>query len=410
MEELPDVGGLQVEAPQPRFESLTSRDDRQLLLRIQTSKRLQSIFQAVFVPEAGASGGQDKLALQRVAEAALAGVQAVRYASVEEFRGEVLALLKKHCAQPPSKAARAVHERLDRTMAHISQLDRDAQAHAPRPLTSERDELFARLHGPTVPSLVPEEVPAAEGPKANVETAAAVFRARREERRRRRYGRGRGSKCPPRRLDYVPAPVDSDASSWCDSSSSDEGGDEEAAAARAAARAARPLPVPDPLVVLQQPPDTFVKVGARDHHFVVEVGLPRSARGRLKRLRTGITLVVELRHEDGEMMEQQPLQLLEDPRLNPGEDRWRVRVRLNIPTCIYGIRKFRLWLDVSPFEQREHGLSVAGILTTAVKVVHKADPKETEGSSATTPTAASHDGKGPRVSTRKRKEIGRAHV
>jgi hypothetical protein len=85
------------------------------------------------------------------------------------------------------------------------------------------------------------------------------------------------------------------------------------------------LPVPDPLVVLQQPPDTFVKVGApvggadgrvehsvvrthththththtqvgaRDHHFVVEVGLPRSARGRLKRLRTGIALVVELR-------------------------------------------------------------------------------------------------------------------
>jgi hypothetical protein len=64
--------------------------------------------------------------------------------------------------------------------------------------------------------------------------------------------------------------------------------------------------------------------------------------------------------------------------------------------------RFRLWLDVSPFEQREHGLSVAGILTTAVKVVHKADPKEAEGS-ATTPTAVSHDGKGPRVSTRKRK-------
>jgi len=148
-------------------------------------------------------------------------------------------------------------------------------------------------------------------------------------------------------------------------------------------------PPPLPLVLLSQPPPTFA-IGLNHSsssdpslppslpsYFTFRVGLPRCCRRAVKRLQTSCSLVVELRYagkeggrEGGEGgIEQSYLTLLEDPVLRPGEREWLVKARITALSRQHTRRAFSLWVDVSAFEQREHGLCVSGVQTSAVRTV-----------------------------------------
>lgn len=126
----------------------------------------------------------------------------------------------------------------------------------------------------------------------------------------------------------------------------------------------------EPLVILRQPPPTFVSgmYGGKDHHFEVEVRVPDAMRKRMK-LESAVPLVVELRYEDGEAADQQHLHVLEEPVMHPGTDKWVVKASINATSFKHGKRRFALWLDVSQFEQRGHSLWIQGVLTDGINVV-----------------------------------------
>lgn len=79
------------------------------------------------------------------------------------------------------------------------------------------------------------------------------------------------------------------------------------------------------------------------------------------------------RYEDGEGdgVEQSSLELLEEPLLRPGQTAWAIHARVTALSRDHGRRKFALWVDVSQFEQREHGLCVSGTLTPPFRVVRR---------------------------------------
>ena len=70
---------------------------------------------------------------------------------------------------------------------------------------------------------------------------------------------------------------------------------------------------------------------------------------------------------DGEL-EQASLQLLEEPLLRPGETKWRIHARVTALSKEHGQKRFALSIDVSQFDQREHGLCCAGVLTPPFRV------------------------------------------
>lgn len=126
----------------------------------------------------------------------------------------------------------------------------------------------------------------------------------------------------------------------------------------------------EPLVITRQPPPLFIAgmYATKDTHFEVEVRVPDAMRKKM-RLESAVPLVVELRYEGGDSVDQQPLQVLEEPLMFPGQDRWVVRAKINATSFKHGKRKFALWLDVSQFEQRSHNLWVQGTLTEGINVV-----------------------------------------
>jgi hypothetical protein len=71
-------------------------------------------------------------------------------------------------------------------------------------------------------------------------------------------------------------------------------------------------------------------------------------------------------------VEQSSLELLEEPLLRPGQMKWEIHARVTALSSDHGRRKFALWVDVSQFEQREHGLCVSGTLTPPFKVARRA--------------------------------------
>jgi hypothetical protein len=87
---------------------------------------------------------------------------------------------------------------------------------------------------------------------------------------------------------------------------------------------------------------------------------------------------VELRYADkeggreggeGGGIEQSFLTLIEDPVLRPGGREWVVKARITALSREHNRREFSLWVDVSAFEQREHGLCVSGVQTEAVRTL-----------------------------------------
>lgn len=75
----------------------------------------------------------------------------------------------------------------------------------------------------------------------------------------------------------------------------------------------------------------------------------------------------------GHSVDQGSLELLhnEEPRLRPGDTTWEIHARVTALTRDHGRKKFALWVDVSPFEQKEHGLCAGAVLTPPFRVVLK---------------------------------------